>query len=190
METRPTFPARWELGSGAALRAVHPDDAEAVYTLVDESREHLRAWLPWVEASRNADYTREFFEHVVQQREREATAAYLILEHDRIAGMIGLHDIDWTNRSFLIGYWISAHAQGRGLITRACRALVKLAFEEWGMERAVIQCGVGNGRSSAVARRLGFTLEGVARHAQLLHGEFIDLQVWSMLRLDHEHRRS
>jgi ribosomal-protein-serine acetyltransferase len=46
----------------------------------------------------------------------------------------------------------------------------------------VIQCGVGNRRSSAVARRLGFTLEGIARRAQLLHGEFIDLEVWSLVR--------
>lgn len=167
-----------------ALRAIHPDDAAAVYALVDKSREHLRAWLPWVDASRSAVYTREFFEHVVEQRERQTTAAYLILERGRIAGMIGLHDIEWTNCSFLIGYWVAARAQGRGLITRACRALVDLAFEEWGMERAVILCGVGNQRSSAVARRLGFTLEGIARHAQLLHGEFIDLEVWSQLRAE------
>jgi ribosomal-protein-serine acetyltransferase len=98
--------------------------------------------------------------------------------------MIGLHDIEWTNRSFLIGYWVTARAEGRGLITRACWALVNVAFEEWGMERAVILCGVGNKRSAAVPRRLGFTLEGVARHAQLLHGEFIDLQVWSLLRAE------
>ncbi|MGD0000413.1 MAG: GNAT family N-acetyltransferase [Bryobacteraceae bacterium] len=167
-----------------ALRAIHPDDAEAVYALVDQSREHLRAWLPWVDASRSAVYTREFFEHVVEQRERQTTAAYLILERGRISGMIGLHDIEWTNRSFLIGYWVTARAQGRGLITRACRALVDVAFEEWDLERAVIQCGVGNQRSSAVARRLGFTLEGIARHAQLLHGEFIDLEIWSQLRAE------
>ena len=54
-----------------ALRAIHPDDAEAVYALVDQSREHLRAWLPWVDASRSAVYTREFFEHVVEQRVRK-----------------------------------------------------------------------------------------------------------------------
>ena len=167
---------------GVALRAIHPDDAAAVYALVDDSREYLRAWLPWVDASHSAVYTREFFEHVVEQRERQETAAYLILGGGRIAGMIGLHDIDWTNRSFLIGYWVAERAQGRGLITRACRALVRVAFEEWGMERAVIQCGVGNRRSSAVARRLGFTLEGIARRAQLLHGEFIDLEVWSLVR--------
>ena len=167
-----------------ALRAIHPDDAAAVYALVDESREHLRAWLPWVDASRSAIYTREFFEHVVEQRARQATAAYLILERGRISGMIGLHDIEWTNRNFLIGYWVAARAQGRGLITRACRALVDLAFEEWGLERAVILCGVGNQRSSAVARRLGFTLEGIARHGQLLNGEFIDLEVWSQLRTE------
>jgi len=184
VDSRPEFPARLELGGGLALRAIHPHDAAAVYALVDTSRDHLRAWLPWVDASRSVEYTREFFEHVVEQRARGTTAAYLILERGRIAGMIGLHDIDWTNRSFLIGYWVAARAEGRGLITRACRALVEVAFDQWDMERAVIHCGVGNRRSSAVARRLGFTLEGVARHAQLLHGQFIDLEVWSLLRAE------
>jgi ribosomal-protein-serine acetyltransferase len=68
VELRPQFQARLELGDGVALRAAHPDDAAAVYALVDASREHLRAWLPWVDASRSAVYTREFFEHVVEQR--------------------------------------------------------------------------------------------------------------------------
>jgi ribosomal-protein-serine acetyltransferase len=67
-------------------------------------------------------------------------------------------------------------------VTRACKQIIQVAFEEWGIERAVIQCGVENHRSSAVARRLGFTLEGIARHAQFLNGEFIDLEVYSQLR--------
>ncbi len=52
------------------------------------------------------------------------------------------------------------------------------------MERAVIRCAVGNSRSSAVPKRLGFTLEGIERHSQRLHDGFVDLEIYSRLRSD------
>jgi hypothetical protein len=47
-EPRPDFPYLLELGGDAALRAIDPADALAVYAVVERSRQHLRQWLPWV----------------------------------------------------------------------------------------------------------------------------------------------
>jgi ribosomal-protein-serine acetyltransferase len=183
-ELRPDFPYLLDLGGDLALRAIDPLDAPEVYAVVDASRDHLRRWLPWVDATEQPDYTRDFFEHVAEERERGVTAAYLILDCARIAGMIGLHEIDWTDGSFMIGYWLAPWAEGRGHVTRACEHLVRYAFEEMGLERAVIRAGVGNTRSAKVAHRLGFSLEGIERHGQRLHGVYIDLEVYSLLRGD------
>ncbi len=180
----PQFQPVFDLGGGVVLRAAGPDDSEAVFAVVDSNREHLRVWLPWVDGSRDVQDTRAFFEQDAQQRDLGVTSTYLILEHGAIAGMIGLHDISAIDRSFLIGYWVVKSSEGRGLVTRSCQRLLTAAFEECDMERAVIRCAVGNTRSAAVPRRLGFTLEGIERHGQRLQGGFVDLERYSRLRSD------
>ena len=181
---RPYFPPAFNVDEDVALRAAQPDDAEAVYALVEANREPLRTWLPWVDGARELKHTRAFLEREAEMRLRGMTATYLILENGVIAGLIDLHDIDPLNRSFLIGYWLAERFEGRGLVTRSCQFLVKVAFEWYDMERVVIRCAVGNARSAAVARRLGFTLEGIERHGQWLNGSFIDLERYSRLRGD------
>jgi ribosomal-protein-serine acetyltransferase len=183
---RPQFPPVFDLSGGVLLHAAEPDDAEAVYAVVDANREHLRAWLPWVEGSHGPEDTRAFLEQDAEQRLRGVTATFLIRENGALAGMIGLHDIDSINRSFLIGYWLDKSFEGCGLVTRSCQHLVTVAFEFYEMERAVIRCAVGNTRSSAVPKRLGFVLEGLERHGQRLNGEFVDLEIYSLLSGDQQ----
>jgi len=108
----------------------------------------------------------------------------LILKGETLAGVIDLHAVSTADASCMIGYWIASEFEGRGLITRACLALLSHCFEQLDLERAGIRCAVGNTRSNAIPRRLGFTLEGVARHAQRLHDGFVDLEIYSLLRAE------
>lgn len=62
--------------------------------------------------------------------------------------------------------------------------LLTYAFEERNLHRAEWRCRADNVRSSAVAERLGMTLEGVLREVWLSGGVFHDKQVWAVLRSD------
>lgn len=176
------FPARIGLGEGYQLRQLEPADAEAVFAVVQANREHLGRWLPWVESTREAADTRAFLGQVEENRERGKTAAYGIWSGDALAGIIGLHDIDASSGTAQIGYWIAAAFEGRGLMTRAVRALLRMAFEDLGLERIEIRCAGGNLRSQAIPKRLGFTYEGTLRGAQRLGGERVDLRIYGLLR--------
>ena len=81
-----------------------------------------------------------------------------------------------------IGYWIAAEHEGRGLVTRAVRALIDIGFAEWQVNRIAIRAGVENHRSRAIPERLGFTREGVERGGGRGTAGFYDLVVYSMLR--------
>ena len=50
------------------------------------------------------------------------------------------------------------------------------------MNRIQIKCGVGNQKSSSVPKRLGFIFEGIERHGERHHFNFIDLEVYSLLK--------
>jgi ribosomal-protein-serine acetyltransferase len=176
------FPARIALEEGLELRQLEPADASAIFAVVAANRDHLGRWLPWVESTHDAGDTREFLEQVAENRSRGRTAAYGIWRGEELAGLVGLHDIDAANGTAQIGYWIAERFQGRGLMTRAVQALIRMAFEELGLERIEIRCAAGNLRSQAIPKRLGFTLEGTLRGAQRLGGERVALRVYGLLR--------
>ena len=71
--------------------------------------------------------------------------------------------------------------QGRGIVTRTCRALLYYAFGELELNRMQIRIATGNRRSLAIPERLEFVFEGVQRQAELVNGEYYDLAVYSML---------
>jgi RimJ/RimL family protein N-acetyltransferase len=54
-------------------------------------------------------------------------------------------------------------------------------FAERDMHRITIRAAVENRRSRAVAKRLGFTLEGILRGSLLLDGEHTDAALYSLL---------
>ncbi len=92
--------------------------------------------------------------------------------------------INRPNDAAELGYWIDADTQGRGVVTRATRALTTAAFGRLGLNRVEIRAGTENLRSRAVPQRLGFVLEGVRRSSEKVGDRFLDHAVYSMLAAD------
>lgn len=167
---------------GIEIRLLEPADADAVFALTEQDRGYLREWLPWVDRTQSPDDVRLFITGTVlpQWADHRGPQCGIWLE-GALGGSIGCHPIDWQNRACSIGYWIASRHQGRGIVTQCVAAMLDYLFGEVALHRVVIQCGTGNQRSCAVAERLGFTREGVARESEWCAGRWVDLVVWSML---------
>jgi ribosomal-protein-serine acetyltransferase len=175
---------------GLELRALQPEHADIVFALVTAQREHLRVWLPWVDGTRTVADTRAFLLDVCVKRAAGQTLAYGIWEDATLRGVLGFHDISLSNGNLQVGYWLSQEAEGRGLMTMSVTAMLAVAYDTLRMERVEIRCAVRNRRSWAIPERLGFSLEGVMRHFQRLHGEFVDMRLYSMLEREYRERFS
>ena len=173
---------RYELPGGCYLRLFEESDAEDLVRVIDENREYLAAWLPWVETtSQSVDVRREFIRHTRQQVADNDGFHAAIIDGDKIIGVVGFHSIDWNNRSTSIGYWLAADRQGRGTMTEAVKALTTHAFEVWDLNRVEIRVATDNLRSAAIPKRLGFTEEGVLHQAERHGDTFKDVAVHAML---------
>jgi ribosomal-protein-serine acetyltransferase len=156
-------------------------DVPALWAALARNRTHLRRWLGWF----HNDFDENALTEFVRAREADNAARVslttLIRLNGEMCGSIGLHAFNQKDRSTSIGYWIDAAYEGRGIVTRACRAIVTEGFREYGMHRIEIRCAVGNTRSAEIARRLGFVEEGTLREAEWLYDHWVDLRVFSML---------
>lgn len=157
-----------------ALRAIGEADAEALFALIDQNRDHLRAWLPWLDANTSIEQTRSFIRSVLEQDEQGLGFCCTVVVRGRLVGIIGYKPIQWADRSVEIGYWLDRDAVGRGYMTRSCRELVEHAFAGLGLRQVRIRVAVGNLRSRAIPERLGFTPECVIANAEWLYDHSVD----------------
>jgi ribosomal-protein-serine acetyltransferase len=170
-----------DLGGGVFLRPLDEDDVPELFMLTERNREHLRHWLPWVDMTLAEEDTRAFVRSVGAAIEAGLSVQFALVVDGRIVGVAGFHELDRVNDAVALGYWIAQEHQGRGLMTRAVEALVRIAFEKLGLNRVVIQAAVENGKSRAIAERLGFREEGVLREAERHSDSYFDLATYSLL---------
>jgi ribosomal-protein-serine acetyltransferase len=173
--------ARFEIDNETELRLLKEQHTEELFSLMNQNREYLREWLPWLDANKSPEDTKEFIRDSLEQFTNNNGFQSGIWFKGKLAGVIGYHKIDWANRATSIGYWLGASFQGKGLMTKACRILVDYAFNEFGLNRVEIRCAVENKKSRAIPERLGFKEEGIIRQAEWLYDRFVDHVVYGML---------
>ena len=164
------------------IRPYQPADADALYQTVAASREHIARWLPWAYEHTSPEYTRDLIIRFSEQWRQGEDFTYGVFDRasGALLGGLGLHPHDWDVPSFEIGYWLAADAEGRGYMTEAASALVDYLLRDVGARRVEIRCNARNARSAAVARRLGFTQEGLLHnHMRLPDGTLRDTLIFA-----------
>lgn len=169
------------LGKTAELRLLEQRHAEELFALTDQSRAHLRRWLPESDVPRSLGDCRTVIKAGLERFANNLGILAGIWCEGRLVGVIGLGKIEWENRSSSIGYWLGESFQGKGLAREACRALINYAFRDLKLKRLEIRCATDNPKSCAIPRRLGFRKEGVLLQSQALDDRYLDIEVYGLL---------
>jgi RimJ/RimL family protein N-acetyltransferase len=125
-------------------------------------------------------------ERYTRGREDGTNAGFAIVDADTgdVLGLVGLVNLDLEKQEAEAGYIVSSSARGRGVATRALRLLTSWAFDELPLERIELLIDGENAASEVVAKRCGYTREGVLRSTYLKPGLRTDTIIYSMLRGD------
>ncbi|MFI7679753.1 GNAT family N-acetyltransferase [Actinophytocola sp. NPDC049390] len=169
------------LTDDAELRALEPWRAPEFAAHVAAAQEHLLRWLPWGASAAEVDGAEKLLQRYADAQARGEGRILGIWVGDKLVGGVLFRVWDQAMGNCELGVWLAPEAVGRGLITRASTEMIDWAFRVRGMHRVEWRCATGNTRSSAVARRLGMTKEGVLREAAPLHGVRHDIEVWAVL---------
>ena len=169
------------IGNDLELRLLELRHADELYNLIDQNREHLRRWMPWVDNTKESGDTKGFIKASLKRFADNLGFDAGIWFRDRIIGVIGYHKHDWENRTARLGYWLGREGQGMGAMTRAAHRMTQWAFEDYRMHKVEIACASKNHKSRAIPKRLGFVEEGSIRDAEWLYDHFVDHIVYGLL---------
>lgn len=147
---------------------------DEIFGLTDKNRKFLKKWLPWVDNTVTAEDTLNFIKDSVAKHINGESFNCAVFYKDKIAGVMGLTEISKFENSTEIGYWLGKEFTGKGIMTKACKALVDYCFEELKLSRVKIRCEKGNKASRGVPERLGFFKQGILKKDGYLYGKYID----------------
>jgi ribosomal-protein-serine acetyltransferase len=162
------------------MRLLEDSDAGELFALIDANRRYLARWMPFVGQTRSDADSLVFIRAARRQLAEQRGMQMAVLVDDHIAGVAGLHRVDWIRRSTCIGYWLAESRQGAGTMTLATTALVDHAFNEWELRRVEIHAGVRNHRSRAIPQRLGFRQEATILGAERIGDRVIDHAIYAV----------
>lgn len=158
--------------------------AVTIFEAIDTDRDFLKVWLPFVELTQQVSDTENFVKSIVGQKGRKKDELYSIWYKEEFAGLIGFKDTDWINHRSELGYWITSDMQGKGIVTSCVKELLRFSFQKIKFNRVQIKVAVGNHKSAAIPKRLGFHFEGVEREGEFHNNGYLDLEVYSLLKKD------
>ncbi|MFC8924827.1 GNAT family N-acetyltransferase [Streptomyces albidoflavus] len=166
---------------GAELRPLETWQADEFLAHMDRARETVGEQNGLPDVVRDLTESRAFLRTYAERQAADSGRLYGIWLDGTLVGGVLFRTFDPVHGVAEAGCWLEPAAVGRGLVTRACRAIIDWAFTVRGMRRVEWHVATDNAPSIAVARRLGMTREGVQRSAYVHRGRRLDMELWAVL---------
>ena len=162
--------------AGGTLRGMlrHPDPplSDGVITLRAKTRADVDVLVALCQDPAIAQWTRVPSPYTRQDAEAWIAAGELEVqlgtgidwlaedEESDVVASVGLQHIRADERIGEIGYWVAAHARGRGIAARGVRLVTEWALGDLGLATLEIMTHEDNAASQGVARTAGYDLTG------------------------------
>ena len=138
------------------LRLYNEKDLREYYNLIDRDRTHLKVFQLW---AIDTDYekTRQNMIENIQGIKQGTRLSYFLVNSpiDKIIGSINIRNINITDASAYMGYWISEEFEGRGIVHDAIATLMDYMSDSKNINRIILEIAPENIRSQNLAKRLG-----------------------------------
>lgn len=138
------------------LSLLNVNHATEFFSVIDANRRRIEPWCGWVTTCLSIHAAESFIRFNLECYNNGSGMELAILMSGKIIGGVSYYATDWQKKICNLGYWISEDYQGKGIVTRACYALVAHAFNALLLKQIFIHCAVDNVKSRAIPTRLFF----------------------------------
>lgn len=168
------------IGDRVRLRGIEREDLPTFVRWFNDPE--VRQYLIMYEPMSMAKEERWFEEMLERKNDFVFAIEAQIGERWVLIGNVGLHRIDWKNRTAIFGIALGEKAYwGQGFGTDATRTMLRFAFEELNLHRVELEVFDFNPRAMRSYEKAGFRQEGTRRQALFRHGRYHDVHLMSVL---------
>ena len=162
------------------LRGIVEDDAQDISEYGKEPNVGPNAgWKP----HESIEETRELMKQIFINQPN--VFGIVLKENNKMIGSVGLiKDPKRENpHALMLGYALSEHYWGRGLMTEASKAVIHFGFKDTEITVITCCCYAFNKRSRRVIEKCGFKYEGCLRQGEMRYdGKVMDVESFSLLK--------
>jgi ribosomal-protein-serine acetyltransferase len=169
-----------EVNSHLTLRQYSLADAPALFRLVNQNRSHLRSRLTWVDTCLSVADSEAYIVATTRVTDTNGAPTFGIWYDNQLIGTVSFHPIRHDIKTTMLGYWIEASMQGRGIVSAATQALITYGFENLGLKHIEIVCAPDNHSSQAITLKLGFIRQAETQVAVWSHDPSAEMVVFSL----------
>jgi ribosomal-protein-alanine N-acetyltransferase len=171
-------------GPTLTLRPPTPEDAPALLELASDAEvTRWFSWGPYTHVAQPAAY----IERCAVLRERGEHLDLLVVHRERgPAGITGLSEFSARDARCVVGTWFGRDFWGTGVNRESKALMMRLAFGVLGMHRVGSYSNPANERSTRALEGVGFRREGVLTGWHRHGDEWLDVNVFGLLRAEWE----
>jgi [ribosomal protein S5]-alanine N-acetyltransferase len=133
-----------------------------------------------------AEHAKQFLARI--EVDPEVRMAVTLRTDGRLIGGVGLRLVEQHQHAEL-GYWIGVPYWRNGYATEAAHEMLRYGFEVLQLHRISASYFKGNEVSGRILAKLGMRYEGCQREHVCKWGQFIDLELYGLLRQEWENSR-
>ncbi|MEA2493085.1 MAG: hypothetical protein QOJ29_996 [Thermoleophilaceae bacterium] len=168
-------------GDGWALVPDHPRFAPDWVRAFDEDPQLAVDW--GIEEQMAEELAHKWLtEHAELWEKGDGCHFAVVTRDDEFLGGINFHNIRSEHHRAEIGFWLAPWARRRGIGSGSVAAACRWAFDRWDLVRVEMTTLPDNEASLALARKIGFTREGLLRQRNFERGKQVDIVMLGVLR--------
>ncbi|VVN05497.1 Diaminopimelate decarboxylase [Pseudomonas fluorescens] len=167
-----------DVNDDISLTQAMPRFADKIYPIIDRNRQSFSEVMHWPRYSTSLKSVQDFLLQSQLEHQKGVSKTYVIQFRGEPCGMLSFHEIDSSNKTAYIGYWLDPDCRGCGIITQALQALISHFADGGDVHRFVIKVSVHNGPSNRVAQRCGFILEGTLKQSERIGDRYVDQNIY------------
>jgi len=164
-----------QLSEKLALKPLLINDAPALFRRIDANRLMLATYLYWVKDVVDEESCRRYIDERANSYlpKRQWFGVYV---NGEISGVFSIKSID-DNGCAELGYWLSEHAHGHGVISR-CVDYIATHRNDFGIKALEFHCLSKNIASISIAKKAGANYVSIITDYFELDGQMQDLLVY------------
>ena len=155
---------------------------------IDLMKKSISMHHPWITPPHNSSLFKAYINRI--KKDDHEGFAICNKSDDAIVGVININNIiRGSFQSATLGYYVGRPYAGNGLMKEGLLAVLKLAFETFGLHRLEANIQPDNHNSIELVKRCGFVKEGLSSGFLFIDGSWQDHERWCAIDLRKELRK-